>query len=107
SGCQSVSIIIWAPRLEPPCSTRCVSFAISSSQETDPDDFPFTPRASVSLGRNVDPFVPTPPPRDIISITSFLCSDIPSLEYLIKCITQQLKYVTSVSDPVPYNTRPA
>ena len=29
----------------------------------NPDDLPLTPRASVLRGRNVEPFVPTPPPR--------------------------------------------
>ncbi len=42
---------------------------MSSNQETEPDDLPFTPRANVLRGRNVEPFVPTPPPRLIISIT--------------------------------------
>ncbi|CJF78092.1 Uncharacterised protein [Streptococcus pneumoniae] len=80
SGCQSASMIIWAPRRDPPCSTRCVSLAISSNHETEPDDLPFTPRASVLRGRRVEPFVPTPPPRLMISITCLRCSEIPSRE---------------------------
>src|SRR5699024_6478484 len=71
SGCESTNIIICAPRLEPPCSTRWVNLAMSFSQETDPEDFPLTPLANVFLGLKVDPFVPTPPPLDIISITCY------------------------------------
>ena len=58
-----------------------------STQETDPDDFPFTPRANVLRGRNVEPFVPTPPPRLIISITCLRCSEMPSRESFIYGMT--------------------
>ncbi len=80
-------MIICAPRLEPPCSTKWVNSARSCNQDTEPLDFPLTPFANAFFGRSVEPLVPTPPPRAIISITSALCLARPSLESSIKGIT--------------------
>ena len=73
-------MIICAPLRLPPCSTKWVRLAKSLSQETAPEDFPFTPCTTADFGLKVEPFVPTPPPRLMISMTSSRCFAKPERE---------------------------
>src|ERR1044071_8913459 len=68
SGCQQFRISINAPRLDPPCSINPVTNEYSAPHETEPDERPLTPFTSECRGRRLLTLIPTPPPRDMISI---------------------------------------
>src|SRR3990170_7662426 len=81
SGCQSQSINIKAPRLDPPCWIMSfVATEKSSAQLQGPDENPFTFSTRCPRGLRDDMFIPTPPPRAIISTICFRVSRIPSRE---------------------------
>src|SRR3989344_5164541 len=81
SGCQSQSISINAPRLDPPC---CIISLVAtekiSAQLQGPDEGPFPFRTYAPLGLIVERFIPTPPPRAIISSIWESVLSIPSRE---------------------------
>src|SRR5262249_31392411 len=68
SGCQQFRISINAPRRDPPCSINPVTKEYSAPHETDPDDRPFTPFTYEGRRHKLLTLMPTPPPRDMISI---------------------------------------
>src|SRR3989344_8997497 len=71
-----------------------------------PEEKPFTFLTLDPFGLKEDRFIPTPPPRAIISIMILRLSRIPSLESFGDGITKQLKYVTSYPVPAPARIRP-
>ncbi|CAG8755754.1 10904_t:CDS:2, partial [Racocetra persica] len=76
----------------PPCSTKLVNKDKSLSHETAPLDLPPTPWTSAPLGRKVLPLLPTPPPRDMISITSSRWRAIPLPPWSIRPAGTILKF---------------
>src|SRR6266567_3136291 len=78
SGWVSSSMIINAPRLEPPCCiTSPVATEYNCAQEQGPDAVPLTVLMYDPLGRSVERLMPTPPPRAMISVMSLRLSRMP------------------------------
>src|SRR2546430_2184150 len=92
SGCQSWSMSMVAPRLEPPCWTiSCVATEKRVAQLIGPEEVPFTFLTLAPLGRSEDKLRPTPPALAWISTSCPKDSRMPPRESLGDGMTKQLK----------------